>query len=58
MLTPKTNDPRFLWIKAIVLLLALAGVFWARSSLNKATQATPPAPTEIAPIPAKVEFGK
>ncbi len=41
--------------KVIVLIIALVGVFWARSLLQENVPA-PEAPTVT--IPAKVEFGK
>ncbi|MEZ0392781.1 MAG: hypothetical protein ACAH59_11235 [Pseudobdellovibrionaceae bacterium] len=47
---------KFPWIKVAALLLALVGIFWARSQLMNTAQPKPPAEAE--PIPAKVEFGK
>ncbi len=59
----KTNlekQSQLWWLKVVVLLAALIGVFWLQKRLNTNIQPTSKAPAESEPvsIPAKVEFGK
>jgi len=56
MFAKKETKSHFLWIKVAVMILALIGIFWARSGLEKAAQ--PNNVEDLAPIPAKVETGK
>lgn len=53
------NADRYWWMKAVVLIFALAGIVWAQCSLQKsADKPAQKQSQEIESIPAKVEIRK